>query len=307
MALHSSCQEHLANFTQHAAAVARHLLGAPNRALSSKRELRFGARGSLAVVIAGQKIGSFYDHEQGTGGDLLGLIQHVTGSDFRGALDLANDFVGNAAPPPSRPKPKRSKPNPDAWRRIWQEAVDPCGTVVEIYLRSRRLILLDETSNTVIRFHGGLWHDGGRRPGMVCLFRDIINDQPCGIHRTFFDNGGHKIDRRMLGRAGGAAIKLSADETVEQGLHVGEGVETCIAAMLAGYTPTWALGSAGGIAKFPLLSGIDAISILTERDDRGANERAVGELQKRWFEREILVVEPLVGGDLNAAWSADHA
>ena len=75
----------------------------------------------------------------------------------------------------------------------------------------------------------------------------------------------------MLGRARDAAIKLDADENVTLGLHIGEGVETCLAAWLAGFRPVWALGSAGAIATFPVLSGIEAITVLGEVGDGGAN------------------------------------
>ena len=37
--------------------VARHLLGEPNKALSSKTQLRFGSRGSLSVEIGGKTQG----------------------------------------------------------------------------------------------------------------------------------------------------------------------------------------------------------------------------------------------------------
>jgi hypothetical protein len=77
--------------------------------------------------------------------------------------------------------------------------------------------------------------------------------------------------------------------------------------MLAGYRPTWAVGSAGGIARFPLLAGIDAISVLTERNDGGANQDAVEQLRTTWTGREVLVIEPLVGDDCNDAWRPDHA
>jgi hypothetical protein len=41
----------MSEFTQHMEAVARHLLGEPNKALSSETELRFGTHGSLAVHL----------------------------------------------------------------------------------------------------------------------------------------------------------------------------------------------------------------------------------------------------------------
>jgi hypothetical protein len=52
---------------QCAAELAINVLGQPNSALSSDCELRFGNRGSLAVVIAGPKAGFWYDHENGQG------------------------------------------------------------------------------------------------------------------------------------------------------------------------------------------------------------------------------------------------
>jgi hypothetical protein len=54
------------HLNQHAADLARHLLGEPNRALSTRRDPRFGSKGSLSVITAGPKAGSFFNHEQGT-------------------------------------------------------------------------------------------------------------------------------------------------------------------------------------------------------------------------------------------------
>jgi hypothetical protein len=139
---------------------------------------------------------------------------------------------------------------------------------------------------------------------MLCLLRDIRTDEPCGIHGTFLDSSGRKLDRKMHGRASGAAIKLDADEALTLGLHVGEGIETCIAACLAGFRPVWALGSANAIASFPVLSGIEAITVLGETDDGGANDRAAKTCAARWMEsgREAFVVTPVRGGDLNDVW-----
>jgi len=191
-------------------------------------------------------------------------------------------------------------------RRIWRESVDPRGTVVERYLASRDLPLLDEPAGNVLRYHGALWFEGRKVPGMVAFMRDIHSNHGCAIIRTFFDAAARKIDRKMLGPPGGAAVKLDSDANVTEGLHIGDGVETCIAAMIAGYRPVWATGSAGAIAKFPVLvlSGIDALTVLGETNDGGANARAVKEVAARWHlaEREVFVIEMLTGDDLNDAW-----
>lgn len=187
---------------------------------------------------------------------------------------------------------------------LWHEARDPRGTVVANYLSSRGLALPDDVAGDVVRFHPTLKHDGVVFRGMVALFRDIYTNTPCGLHRTFFDSEGRKLDRRMLGRAKQAAIKVDHDQNVTLGLTIGEGFETCLAARLAGFRPVWALGSAGGIANFPVVHGIEAITILGEVDDAGANHRASKACAERWIEagQEAFVVTPLVGSDLNDVW-----
>ena len=59
----------------HAEGVTLALLGGPNRTLSTKYELRYGADGRLVVIISGVARGQWYDHETGESGDLLDLIR----------------------------------------------------------------------------------------------------------------------------------------------------------------------------------------------------------------------------------------
>jgi putative DNA primase/helicase len=198
--------------------------------------------------------------------------------------------------------------------RIWREARDPRGTLAEHYLMTSRnkLLLGDDVAGDVIRYHPRLWFAGGYVGGMVALHRDIHTDEPCGIHRTFLDAAGRKLDRKMLGRARGAAVKLDTDASVSLGLHIGEGIETCLAARLFGFRPVWALGSAGnttgrittGIAAFPVLSGIEVLSILGETDDRGTNARAAQACAERWERagREAYWIDPQTFGDMNDVW-----
>ena len=188
--------------------------------------------------------------------------------------------------------------------RLWNEARDPGGTMVAGYLASRGLPLADDIAGEVIRFHSALKFEGAQVDAMLALFRDIRTNEPCGIHRTFLDGAGRKLDRKMLGRASDAAIKLDADESVTLGLHIGEGIETCLAGRLAGFLPVWALGSAGAIAALPVLAGIEAITVLGEVGDGGANHRAAQACAARWIEagREAFMVAPQVGRDLNDVW-----
>jgi hypothetical protein len=59
----------------HIGDIARRFLGEPNRALSTRHQLRFGNNGSIAVEIAGAKRGQWFDHENGVGGGAWQLIR----------------------------------------------------------------------------------------------------------------------------------------------------------------------------------------------------------------------------------------
>jgi putative DNA primase/helicase len=108
----------------------------------------------------------------------------------------------------------------------------------------------------------------------------------------------------MLGRAKGAAIKLDSDEEVTMSLHVGEGIETTLTGRQAGFCPVWALGSADAIASFPVLVGLEALTIFAEREDDGgrnaANARAIERCGQRYLAAgiDIIVIDPS-RGDLN--------
>ena len=71
------------DFVEIAGDVARMLLGTPNAALSSKGKLRYGRRGSLCVDI---ERGVRFDHEGGTGGGVLNLVQWKHQCDRVGAM-----------------------------------------------------------------------------------------------------------------------------------------------------------------------------------------------------------------------------
>lgn len=190
-------------------------------------------------------------------------------------------------------------------RVIWDEAGPATGSVVETYLASRGLSLdLVDNIHEVLRFHPRTpWRDdtAGRTifvPAMIAVLRQIQGDEITGIHRTRLTPEGAKVDRRMLGLASGTAIKLDADETVEGGLHIAEGIETALAGRQLDLRPCWALGSAGAIAAFPVLGGVECLTILAENDD--ANRRAVETCAARWHQagREVVIVEPNSGSDI---------
>ena len=189
---------------------------------------------------------------------------------------------------------------------IWNEAGPASDSIVERYLSSRGLSLdLLYNVQEVIRFHPRCaWRDEDEGctvyvPCMVALMRSVTTDEPQAIHRTRLAADGAKLDRRMLGIAAGAAVKIDADDAVTGGLAVGEGIETVLAARQLGFRPAWALASAGAVASFPVLGGVEALTLLGENDP--ASDRAIGRCAGRWHAagREVTVVTPRFGSDLN--------
>jgi hypothetical protein len=285
------------------------LLGAPNPKIKSKGELRYGSKGSLSVTIAGSKAGVWCDNETSEGGDMLALIMRGRGCKFPDALSYARDFCGVTATPPHHHSESDAAAAAARTKKtvsdIWNSAIDAAGTLVETYLASRGLELPDGVTNDVIRFHPALYYERQTVPSMVLLYRDIVTDMPCAIHRTFLARDGSKLDRKMLGPVAGCAIKLSAHEDVSLGLHIGEGIETGIAGMMLGFVPMWVLGSAGAIATFPVLSGVECLTILTDNDKANAvtgktpGQNAARECSKRWTESgcEVRRIVPNIVGD----------
>ncbi|RYB01302.1 DUF7146 domain-containing protein [Lichenibacterium ramalinae] len=191
---------------------------------------------------------------------------------------------------------------------IWNEAGPASGSIVQRYLSSRGLSLdLVDNIHEVVRFHPRCpWRDQAEDrtiyvPAMVALMRSITTDEPQAVHRTRLSAEGAKVDRRMLGIAAGAAVKIDSDDAVTMGLSVGEGIESCLAARQLGFQPVWALASAGSISALPVLGGVEALTLLAENDP--ASDRAISQCAARWHAagREVTVVTPNFGSDLNDA------
>ncbi|GAA0571143.1 toprim domain-containing protein [Craurococcus roseus] len=249
-------------------------------------EVRFRSRGSLAVRVGGRERGQWYDHEAGKGGDALGW--------------LGRGPVG--AEPPA-PAPSRGCGDTfQRWNRemalgLWREAVPLLGSLAEAYLRSRGLSL---PHGAPLRFHPACRRGPERLPAMVALMTGPTTGEPCGVHRTFLalDGTGKAPPgpsgegaKMMLGAAG--VVRLTPDEDVTLGLGLCEGIETGLALLQRfGHAPVWAAAAAGAVARFPLLHGIEALTVFADADAPGlASARAC---KARWAEagREVRVVWP---------------
>lgn len=183
-------------------------------------------------------------------------------------------------------------------RAIWQAAVPIAGTPAEAYLASRCLTFHDP-DGAVLRFHPRARFFSTETAVMVALYRAIVGNVPRAVQLTSVGAGGWApggTRRQTLGASSGAACKLTADAHVAMGLCIGEGVETTIAGMMAGLQPAWAVGSAAAMAKFPVLGGIEALTLFVDNDAGG--RRAGSECAARWqvARREVFTVVPATEG-----------
>jgi hypothetical protein len=248
------------------------------------------------------------------GGDVVDLVQHLDGVDFKAAVvTLGGCERKPIAPvkPTAHHEKEDDQEKTDRALRIWDEASEVNGTLAEQYLRRRGLELPDD--DHALRFYSPCPFAGSAYPALIALFRDVVTDEPKAIHRIALALGGILIAKRMLGRVAGCAVKLDTDENVELSLSIGEGIETMIAARMRGLRPAWALGSAGALKNFPLLNGVECLSIIVDHDlpdknGRQAGQEAAVECSQRWTAagREVRRIVPrrqgadmadLVGGD----------
>jgi hypothetical protein len=287
--------------------LARDLAGEPSD--RGRETWRYGRKGSLAVVIAGQKRGAWHDHEAGIGGDALGLVAHMRREPMRAAYAWALAWLAEAPAPAHRAPPARPVAPPEAprdaepartldlARTIWREAVAPAGTLAGTYLASRGLALPDDAP---LRFHPECPRGAERWPAMVALMTDPATAEPVGVHRTFLAHDGQgkapgPLPAKMMAGAAGV-IRLTPDAEVTAGLGLAEGIETAAAVLQRfGCRPVWAATSAGAIARFPVLPGIEALTIFADADAAGL--AAARSCCARWAEagREARILAPPAG------------
>ena len=196
---------------------------------------------------------------------------------------------------PDRDDGKRT----EAALAIWQAATPAGNTLVESYLVSRGLRLPPPPT---LRFHAGLKHpSGGIWPAMVALVTRGADDAP---HR---DPPHLPCPRRRRQGAGRSAEDDARPVPWRRGaprrpgdvLMVGEGIETCLAAMQATGHPAWAALSTSGLRALDLPTDVRDVIVLADGDDPG--EAAARDCAWRWKRegRRVRIARPPQGMDFN--------
>jgi hypothetical protein len=295
------------------------LMGDPS--FRGSRELRWGRQGSFCINL---EKNVYFDHEAGEGGDAIRLIRREMALDFRSALAAGEELLGLAGEATeskiytvrhtynyakvakSKQQPKSNQTEYNKNRRasreaneLWNSALPLEGSLASVYLDSVRRCGLPGYHSC--RFVPALKHSfsGLILPCILSLVTDPVTGVILTLHQTFLARDGHAkapVERPRLFwpglSAGAGVVRLSSDEEVESGLFISEGLEDGQSLLDYGMRPLWACLSAGSMGKFPVLAGVESLTICPDADDAG--RKAATKCMESWTSagREVTVTFP---------------
>lgn len=197
---------------------------------------------------------------------------------------------------PSRPGPTVPAGFPDRAAELWERTrpIEP-DTPAGRYLAARGCAFPHEAGD--LRWHPALRHPSGHvGPGLVGLVTDALTGARMSLHRTWLKPDGSgkaavepaRLLLKGCPKAGGV-IRLFPDEHLTTGLCVAEGIETALSAAL-GFRPVWAIIDAANLGSFPVLPGVECLTIIADHDrpnprtGRRAGPEAAEACARRWAE-----------------------
>jgi phage/plasmid primase-like uncharacterized protein len=227
------------------------------------------------------------------GGNAIDLVRHVDGCSYGEAVrTLEGERISKHVASAARfvADDRRSL---DFAEQIWGQTTE-LAPEATAYFERRGIPIIDVPDHGGLRWHPSCPWEGGTKPCLVGRYTTAVDNKPRGIWRRPIDGAKPKA----LGSTAGCVIRLWPDSAVETALVLGEGVETALAAATriehrgTLLQPAWAAGSAGNVSSFPVLSGIDALTILVDND--AAGERAADQCRARWGATgcEVTLLKP---------------
>ena len=209
----------------------------------------------LAITLKEPEFAIFYCNHCGASGYVYPETQQSRSSVDRTELQRRREEADRLAEEDKQRRTQQAL-------KLWDEGQPFRGSRAESYLLQTRGIGSDWLDSfafldQVFRFHQNCPFGGERHPCLLALIRDIRSDIPIGVHRTALTPDNQRLDRMSLGPIGGGAIKISPAFGIQEGLMIGEGIETVLSASKRyKFKPVWSLICASNLAKFPVLSGI---------------------------------------------------
>ena len=185
----------------------------------------------------------------------------------------------------------------DRAEAIWRRTKPLRGTVGQTYLEYRGCMLPPADSD--LRF----LEQTDRHPPTLCArVTNAQTNRPLTLHFTRLATDGRgkagtEQDKLLLGghRKKGGVVRLWPDECVTYGLGIAEGIESALGAAHL-FTPVWAAIDASNLAAFPIVSGIDALTIFADHDDVGIGAAKLCARRWRDMGREVRIRMPRAKG-----------
>lgn len=294
-------------------------------------------------INAGKRI---FNCRGSVGGDVIGMVMHIDGLSFTQACEALTGEPppnGHSKPlsEPERQERARQRLEAEARQRvlkaqqeayeadtreaaqaIWDASRPVPGTLAEVYLRSRGIVL--EKYPDVLRFHPALPYPGKSKRYPVLVSRvDDLGGALTAVWRIFLRDDGRKADvpnaKLGLGPSAGGAVRLGG---VESHIGIAEGVETALGAWLLNGCryPVWS-GLSTAISSLEIPLGVDWVTIFPDGDrpvkKQGdeyqpavpAGRRAANALYVRLVEEGLrcnVAAEPPIGMDYLDLWVASQ-
>jgi len=214
-----------------------------------------------------------------------------------------------------KPPPERHKRLSDRGCELWNSACEIAGgCIAESYLNSHGCHIPPRSGHLrlhpalpyYVRGQGQPLHVG---PALLGLVTDIESGEPISLHQTWITASGeanlgeHKPRKLLWNHRSDGVVRLWPDAETTMGLVLGKSIETCLVAARARLGPVWSTISACNLASFPVLPGLEGLTILVDHDKPDKYGRRAGllaaiELRDRYAlagldpERDIQVVCP---------------
>lgn len=278
-------------------------------------------QGSLVVTTSGPKAGLWYDFATSEGGNMIQLIQHLDGKEFKDALELAGSITHQVptisstdlplpmpviAKPAPTPLPEKDQETLRFAEKIVRESVSVEGTLAETYLNKHRNI--SGTLPETLRFHPKVkpYEKSAARPALLGVVRDkqgaISRIQAVYLDEKTKNKAKCNIPKQTFGKGDAHGLHLGSPEATT--IILCEGIETGLSLQMArpDADVIVAFGKAN-LAKVTIPSHATAVILAADNDGpatyHGKSIQQVVHLCKSMNKPLTIALPKIVGHDFN--------
>ena len=287
------------------------VVGKPQNRPMSTKEGRWGANGSLSVVLIGTKRGAWFDHDAGVGGGPFELIEQY--ESVRGFVDCkrwAKNWLGWSEDRPLHDLKRREQlyrqraeeaakrefeAEAEDQRKIaeakayWNKTIPLAGTLGEFYLKTVRGIPLEAIPDA-IRYHSGdraVVVSGTTETGEIAALQRIYL-APDGKNVKVGDPDKLRNLKKSLGSPDDAPVRLPACKAGT--ICIAEGPETGLSVWAATGYETWITLGKGNIPSLAVPNGSTIVLLMDDdRPPTHKSQQKLNEAIKGWQRQGVTV------------------